>query len=765
MPFYTTNQNPKRSTCSLPGQEHFDTYEAIKIVPVTDESTEPSAEFNDDISDAMLLDAVNICVKTNNLENWFDDQMNQVAANCTISDDNVPSFGITDQINNAGNGCSAPGTPDILLLPDQDISGLTDILNTTLETCEEDVSHLSESHNLSRKTKSTTDFNTNEAANDKENTAVETTDDAYRKRKKNKYASPSTWKKHQRKLLRNSGKEYVGVTGKTVTARTLGQACKDCRYECTKQISEEERLEIFSNFWEAGSKSKQASFIVSMIDEEVPSTIRRNATSERGVVRYFHLQVGIKKIRVCKWFFESTLNISSTSITTALKNSKLGIPQADRRGKHVPSTKIPEEDCEFVCEHIASFPKMKPHYNRHDSTRDYLDHSLNIKTMHSLYKAHCDQFNKIPVKEHIYRRLFNTRFNLVFHKPRKDSCLTCDKFKLGSVSEEQYQTHMNRKESARQEKDNDKKKAKEDASVHVCTFDLEQVLSTPNSSTSTIFYKRKLNVYNLSAYSLGTGSGLCVLWNETEGKRGSNEIGTSIFTYLQSLPPIIKHVTLYSDNCGGQNKNRYFSTALMFALQESRHFETIEHKFLESGHTDMEVDSVHAAVEHAKRHVPVYIPSDWETVCRFARKRNPYNIIALSHEQFLNFKEMSKSATHLSQVNWKHACWIKYMKAAKEDGSLEILVMYKESFDGAFTLLTLKKTRKAAVSSTSLLPCKLYTSQLGISASKKADLLALCKDGTIPSIYHSFYENLPLSGETDDRIPVPDDQESSDDEE
>ena len=31
------------------------------------------------------------------------------------------------------------------------------------------------------------------------------------------------------------------------------------------------------------------------------------------------------------------------------------------------------------------------------------------------------------VKEHIYRRIFNNDFNLEFHKPRKYTCLRCDK--------------------------------------------------------------------------------------------------------------------------------------------------------------------------------------------------------------------------------------------------------------------------------------------------------------------------------------------------
>ncbi|KAG8313785.1 hypothetical protein J6590_107566, partial [Homalodisca vitripennis] len=33
-----------------------------------------------------------------------------------------------------------------------------------------------------------------------------------------------------------------------------------------------------------------------------------------------------------------------------------------------------------------------------------------------------------PVKEHVYRYIFNNNFNLQFH-PRKDTCKNCDKYK------------------------------------------------------------------------------------------------------------------------------------------------------------------------------------------------------------------------------------------------------------------------------------------------------------------------------------------------
>ena len=60
-------------------------------------------------------------------------------------------------------------------------------------------------------------------------------------------------------------------------------------------------------------------------------------------------------------------------------------------------------------------------------------------------------------------------------------------------------------------------------------------------------------------------------------------------------------------------RNKYFDVALMYTLQTT-HLRAINHKFLETGHTDMEGVSIHAAVENAKGNVSVNVADDWLTV-------------------------------------------------------------------------------------------------------------------------------------------------------
>lgn len=105
----------------------------------------------------------------------------------------------------------------------------------------------------------------------------------------------------------------------------------------------------------------------------------------------------------------------------------------------------------------------------------------------------------------------------------------------------------------------------------------------------------------------------------------------------------VKHVCFYCDCCTGQNRNRLVVVGLMHALEKSRHIETTEQKFLESGHTQIKSDSIHAAIERAKKCTSVYVPSEWDTIVRMARKRNSYVVVPMKHYDFLDIKNIARS--------------------------------------------------------------------------------------------------------------------------
>ena len=59
----------------------------------------------------------------------------------------------------------------------------------------------------------------------------------------------------------------------------------------------------------------------------------------------------------------------------------------------------------------------------------------------------------------------------------------------------------------------------------------------------------------------------CYLWNETNGAKGSREVASAIFAYLQDLRKSgVKKVDLFCDRCVGQNANRIVFVMLSYAL-------------------------------------------------------------------------------------------------------------------------------------------------------------------------------------------------------
>ena len=75
-----------------------------------------------------------------------------------------------------------------------------------------------------------------------------------------------------------------------------------------------------------------------------------------------------------------------------------------------------------------------------------------------------------------------------------------------------------------------------------------------------------------------------------------------------------------SDNCAGQNRNRFVATMFWYCMKTMPTVDKIEHGFLEVGHAQNENDSVHSVIARAAKRIPVYTPSQWATVAQGARR-------------------------------------------------------------------------------------------------------------------------------------------------
>lgn len=182
----------------------------------------------------------------------------------------------------------------------------------------------------------------------------------------------------------------------------------------------------------------------------------------------------------------------------------------------------------------------------------------------------------------------------------------------------------------------------------VASFDLQSTLQIPCSDVSLMYYSRKLNMFNLTVYEVAPPqNAYCFTWTKINGKHGSSEIGSCLLKWIQTLPTEVTNITLYSDSCGGQNRNHNIMALMIYIIQTTNIIQ-IQHTFMESGHSMMEVDSMHSAIENAKRNVPIYTVQDWLTifqVARSTRNRNkskpPYEVKEMQYKDIMNLQKLS----------------------------------------------------------------------------------------------------------------------------
>ena len=279
-----------------------------------------------------------------------------------------------------------------------------------------------------------------------------------------------------------------------------------------------------------------------------------------------------------------------------------------------------------------------------------------------------------------FNRIFNTEFNISFFLPKKDQCDLYERYKNSDEEgkrtlSQQYEQHLQEKTLARIEKENDKNRT--DGTV-TAVYDLQAVLQIPKGQISLFFYKSRINCLNLTVSDLRAQDVVCYFWDETEGKRGAVEFGSCILDYIKwqvvQNPNKEIDVIFYSDNCGGQQKNKFVLSAYAYAVNKLT-VKSITHKFLICGHSQNEGDNVHSVIEkQIKRYAqsgPIYIPEQYKTLIGTAKKTGkPYKVVEMTHDEFYDVKALQESwGTNFSidekknKIKWHD---IKVLRVEKE---------------------------------------------------------------------------------------------------
>lgn len=221
------------------------------------------------------------------------------------------------------------------------------------------------------------------------------------------------------------------------------------------------------------------------------------------------------------------------------------------------------------------------------------------------------------------------------YTPKKDQCNTCVAYRAGNIETTEYNNHIVLKEQARQAKDIDKEKAKEDR-CHVFVMDMQAVKMCPVNNANMFYFKTRLKVHNFTIYNLKTHECCNYWWSEIEGDLCSSVFASIIINHLEKYCQDDLPVILWSDGCGYQNRNVVLSNALLqYAVKNKK---SVAQKYLEPGHTQMECDAVHSLIERKLKNREITLPYDYVAKTREARQK-PTPLIAeiLTHEIFKNY--------------------------------------------------------------------------------------------------------------------------------
>lgn len=282
----------------------------------------------------------------------------------------------------------------------------------------------------------------------------------------------------QSKARRNRllGKPYMGykkkdgkleqttpIAGRSVKSRcdhtSIKQKSKNS-FMC-KLVSEEERAALHFKFWNMKSWSAKKAFIQGLVSRR---NLRRQRKRDNRLTSRKQTGFDIyvpksdcqnSRVKVCRLFFLNTFDVGRDTFLRWVKETPAIVQDNESSSvtaARCHSANVSARNRGTVSEWLDLLPKVPSHYCRATSQRIYVESTFRSHLhMHAIYKAWCIEQNKKPVSRNTFLSVLSHN-NISIHKPRKDQCDVCSSYQLKNVSQEDYDTHIKKKDEARHAK-------------------------------------------------------------------------------------------------------------------------------------------------------------------------------------------------------------------------------------------------------------------------------------------------------------------------
>ncbi|GBN82264.1 hypothetical protein AVEN_63862-1 [Araneus ventricosus] len=137
-------------------------------------------------------------------------------------------------------------------------------------------------------------------------------------------------------------------------------------------------------------------------------------------------------------------------------------------------------------------------------------------------------------------------------------------------------------------------------------------------------------------------------WTEVVASRGSNEVASSLLTFLEFVETLRckHHLIIWSDSCSGQNKNSTILFLYQYLVLKG-YFKVIEHKFPEVRHSYFDSDRDFRRIEkNLRKHENIFLPEQYREII-MQSGRNHHVTDMTPH--FRNFKDLHNKLQHTNR--------------------------------------------------------------------------------------------------------------------
>lgn len=507
-------------------------------------------------------------------------------------------------------------------------------------------------------------------------------------------------------------------------SRETGEPCK-CKDKCFDKINEGERAGVLKHVNSLNSHDEVNLYLTGLVtilpiqrhrvNNELDANFRDATYSY--CIRVKRNNGCVEEVKVCKNAFISINGISRGKIDYILKQLKeTGTTPTYRKGKHDKRPhKLSNAVIEAIRNHIKSFKGRESHYSKKDSNKTYLPSELNVSKMFKMFQE--DNENACSLES--YRTIFNNEFNISFGYPRTDTCSTCDSYvvkknyldkqlaeendkdkKLAFSSELKqisidHDLHLAKSQTFYDRKRNAKILSRKSRNKEAMCLDFSKNYPCPNINTNDVYYRRQLSLYAFNIHVLSDSTSIFYVYPQTIANKGSDEVASFLHHFVYNhLDKDVTHLEIFSDSCGGQNKNKTLLRLLHYLVHVENRFEYIKMTFPIRGHSYMECDKNTALVKHTS---PAETPQDWVNVFQVARcKPSPFIVEEVNQEMvkdwstFLDEKYSSK----------KLPCKTREIKELEVTKAQPSFIRTRETYNGHWNDIVILQQRKGKKKST-----------------------------------------------------------------